>query len=102
MRLGCKAVVALSLAFSAAASSQTYQPPRHTQPPPMIGIGSPMEILERADAGTEIERNRSPAEELEEHRKLDRALHALLPQRHGIIDAYVIAIALDSDAVFAR
>jgi hypothetical protein len=68
----------------------------------MIGIGSPMEILERADAGTEIERNRSPAEELEEHRKLDRALRALLPQRHGIIDAYVVAIALDSDAVFAR
>ena len=91
-----------ALALSASASSQTFQPPRHTQPAPMIGIGSPMEVLERADAGTQIERNRSPAAELEEHRKLDRTLHALLPQRHGIVDAYVVSIALDSDAVFAR
>ena len=91
-----------ALALSAAASSQTYQPPRHTQPPPMIGIGSPMDILERADAGTQIERNRAPAAELEEHRKLDRALRALLPQRRGTVDAYVVSIALDSDAVFGR
>jgi hypothetical protein len=102
VRLGIKAVVALALACSAAAPSQTYQPPRHTQPPPMIGMGSPMEILERADAGTQIERNRSPTAELEEHRKLDSALRALLPQRHGTVDAYVVSIALDSDAVFAR
>ena len=91
-----------ALALSASASSQTWQPPRHTAPAPMIGIGSPMDILERADAGTQIERNRSPAAELEEHRKLDRALHALLPQRRGTVDAYVVSIALDSDAVFAR
>ena len=91
-----------ALALSASASSQPFQPPRHTQPAPMIGIGSPMEILERADAGTQIERNRSPAAELEEHRKLDRVLRALLPQRHGTVDAYVVSIALDSDAVFAR
>ena len=103
MRLGIKAVFTLTLAFSAtAASSQSYQPPRHTLPPPMIGLGSPMEILERADAGTEIERNRSPAAELEEHRKLDNALRALLPQRHGVVDAYIVSIALDSDPVFAR
>src|SRR6185295_6557552 len=74
----------------------------HTQPPPMIAVGTPMEILARADAGTEIERDRSPAAELEEHRKLDRALQGLLPQRRGTVDAYVVAIALDSDAVFAR
>ena len=98
--LGLMAASALSLA--AAASAQTYQPPRHTQPPPLIANGTPMELLERADAGTEIERNRAPAEELAEHRKLDRALAALLPQRHGIVDAYVVAIALDSDAVFGR
>ena len=95
-------IASFALALSAAASSQTYQPPRHTQPPPMIVDGSPMEVLERADAGTQIERGRSPAEELEEHRKLDRALHALLPQRPGTVDAYVVAIALDSDPVFAR
>jgi hypothetical protein len=102
MRTRGNLIAALALALSAAASPQSYQPPRHTQPPPMIGIGSPMEILERADSGTQIERNRSPAAELEEHRKLDRALDVLLPQRPGTVDAYVVAIALDSDPVFGR
>jgi hypothetical protein len=102
MRTWLGSIAAFALALATAASSQTYQPPRHTQPPPMIGIGSPMEILERADGGTEIERNRAPAEELAEHRKLDRALAALLPQRPGTVDAYVVAIALDSDPVFGR
>lgn len=102
MRTGGRLIAACALALSAAASSQSYQPPRHTQPAPMIGIGSPMEILERADGGTQVERNRAPAVELEEHRKLDRALRALLPQRHGTIDAYVVSIALDSDPVFGR
>jgi hypothetical protein len=96
------ALTALFLILPNAATAQPYQPPRHTQPPPMIGIGTPMDILERADAGTQIERNRSPAAELEEHRKLDRALHALLPQRPGTVDAYVVSIALDSDPVFGR
>jgi hypothetical protein len=102
MRTWLGLIAASALALATAVSSQTYQPPRHTQPPPMIGIGSPMEILERADGGTEIERNRAPAEELAEHRKLDRALAALLPQRPGTVDAYVVAIALDSDPVFGR
>ena len=102
MRTAARLIASFALALAAAASAQTYQPPRHTQPPPMIGIGSPMEILERADAGAEIELNRGPAAELEEHRRLDRALRALLPQRHGIVDAYVVVVALDSDPVFAR
>ena len=50
----------------------------------------------------QIERNRLAAEELDEHRKLDRALRALAPQRAGIVDAYVVSIALDSDPVFGR
>jgi hypothetical protein len=102
MRVGSKLIAALALILSAAASSQGYQPPRHTKPAPMIGIGTPMEILARADAGTQIERDRLPAAELEEHRKLDRALRALLPQRPGTIDAYVVSISLDSDPVFGR
>ena len=40
--------------------------------------------------------------ELDEHRKLDRALRALGPQRAGAVDAYVVSIALDSDPVFGR
>ena len=102
MRTWLGLIAAFALTLATAASSQTYQPPRHTQPPPMIGIGSPIEILERADAGTQIERNRVPAAELEEHRRLDAALRALLPQRREIVDAYVVAIALDSDPVFGR
>src|SRR3954468_5977935 len=90
------------LLLSSAAYSQPYEPPRHTQPAPMIGDGTPLDLNLRADAGTQIERGRSPAAELEEHRKLDRALHALAPQRPGVVDAYVVSIALDSDPVFGR
>lgn len=94
---------ALTLAMCAAAAAQTYQPPRHTMPPPPGLIdGTPLDVLFRADAGTQIERNRSPAGELEEHRKLERALAALAPQRKGVVDAYVLSIALDSDPVFGR
>jgi len=102
MRMRIGSVAALALALAAGASSQP--PPHHT-----TGIESPLfevhtreELQARADAGMVIQRDRSPADELEEHRKLDRALHALLPQRPGVVDAYVISIALDSDAVFAR
>jgi hypothetical protein len=96
------AALALILA-AAAAGAQTYRPPRHgAPPPPGLVDGSPLDVLFRADAGTQIERNRTPAGELEEHRKLGRALGALAPQRPGIVDAYVVSIALDSDPVFGR
>jgi hypothetical protein len=104
MRMAVKAVAALVLILPAAAATpQGYQPPRHaTAPSPLLVAGSPYEIARRADAGTQIERDRAPAAELDEHRKLDRALRALLPQRAGIVDAYVVAIALDREPVFGR
>jgi Peptidase C13 family len=102
MLKGLKAIAALALLIPAAASPQAYQPPRHTVRAPMIADGSPYEIAARADAGTQIERDRAPAAELDEHRKLDRALRALAPQRAGTVDAYVVVIALDSDPVFGR
>ena len=102
MRTLGKLIAAFALSLSTAATPQPYQPPRHTQPPPMIDVGTPRDILARADSGIQIERDRSPAIELEEHRKLDRALQALLPQRPGTVDAYVVSIALDSDPVFGR
>jgi hypothetical protein len=102
MRTGLRLIAAFALLLPAAASPQAYQAPRHSAPPPLIGTGSPIEILARADSGMEIERDRSAAAELEEHRKLERALHGLLPQRRGTVDAYVISIALDSDPVFGR
>jgi Peptidase C13 family len=95
-------IAALGLAFAAGASAQTYQPPRHSAPPPLFANGSPQALAAHADAGTQIERGRMPGDELAEHRRLDRALRALQPQRRGVVDAYVIAIALDSDPVFGR
>src|SRR5690349_14523279 len=91
-----KAVAALGLAPAVTASAQApgYQPPRHTAAPsPLLVAGSNFDIEMRADAGTQIERDRSPAEELAEHRRLDRALAALARQRPGTVDAYVVAVA---------
>src|SRR5687768_3909454 len=87
-----KLSLALGLVLPCAASSQ-YQPPRHTAAPSplLVGGGSELELGLRADAGTQIEQDRSPAEELAEHRKLDRALAALGAQRAGTVDAYVVA-----------
>ena len=99
-----KLSLALGLVLPCAASSQSYRPPRHTAAPSplLVGAGSELELGLRADAGTQIEQDRSPAEELAEHRKLERALAALGRQRAGTVDAYVVAIALDSDPVFGR
>ena len=106
---GLKAAAALLLTFPAVASTQEkpgagtgYQPPRHTASSPLMTGGSPREVMARADAGMQIERDRPPGAELDEHRKLDRALRALAPQRRGVVDAYVVSIALDSDPVFGR
>ena len=68
----------------------------------LVGGGTAPEISARADAGTQIEQNRAPADELAEHRKLDRALAALARHRPGTVDAFVVSIALDSDPVFGR
>ena len=44
----------------------------------------------------------APAQQLAEHRRLDAALAALKPQRPGVVDAYVVVVALDGDPVFSR
>jgi hypothetical protein len=96
-------ILSLGLTLATAGAAQSWQAPRHSgAPSPLLAAGSELEILFRADAGTQIEQHRSPAGELQEHRKLDRALNALAPQRRGIVDAYVISMALDSDPVFGR
>lgn len=43
-----------------------------------------------------------PAQQLAEHRRLNAALDALKPQRPGVVDAYVVVVALDGDPVFNR
>lgn len=102
-------VAALALILPGAAATQqgpaarqAYQPPLHNAPSPLFAGASRLEAMARADSGMQIERDRAPAGELEEHRKLDRALRALAPQRAGTVDAYVVSIALDSDPVFGR
>lgn len=106
MRMGWRAVAALLLTLPAVASTQGgpgYQAPRHTsRNSPLFLVPDEATLRMRADAGMQIEQSRSPAGELAEHRRLDRALRAMLPQRAGTVDAYVISIALDSDPVFAR
>ena len=103
--LRLKAVAALGLVFAVTASAQGpgYQPPRHTAgPSPLLVAGSEFELGIRADAGTQIERDRLPADELAEHRRLERALAAVGRHRPGTVDAFVLAVALDSDPVFGR
>jgi len=97
-------VAGLALAMGASArpqSTPSYDPPQHTLPPPAVGA-SPADYASYADQGMQIERDRGPQWELAEHRRLDRALAALQPQRKGVVDAYVVAVALDSDPVFGR
>lgn len=100
---GIRIIGAAALALAGAVAAQTYEPPRHNfASTPLLTGGSDLEVLLRADAGTQIEQHRSPITELEEHRKLVRALAGLAPQRAGVVDAYVVSVALDSDPVFGR
>lgn len=56
----------------------------------------------QANGAAQTERDRPPGWFLAENRKLSRALSALAPQRKGVVDAYVISVALDSEPVFER
>lgn len=52
--------------------------------------------------GWSMEQNRSPEWHLAQHQKLTKAIGKILPQRAGIVDAYVVVVGLDSDPVFKR
>ena len=43
-----------------------------------------------------------PAQQLSDHRRIQAAIRSLKPQRKGVVDAYVIVVALDADPVFNR
>ncbi|HAU22285.1 MAG TPA: peptidase C13, partial [Erythrobacter sp.] len=78
-------------------------PPAHGSAWPGLGSGSSAaEVNESLELGPELQRGASPKQLLQERRKLDQALDGLQRQRRGIVDAYVVTIALDSDPVFAR
>jgi hypothetical protein len=79
------------------------QPPAHTKPFPDLAIGATRAERRASFAGgPQMQRWVSARELIEQRDRLDAALAALKPQRRGIIDAYVLTIALDSDPVFAR
>jgi hypothetical protein len=99
-------LLGLALVAASAAAQQTpepVQPPPHTSPWPMLGTGATQGMVEASYAlGPELQRGQSARDLLADRRRLDRALAALLPQRKGVVDAYVVSVALDSDPVFSR
>lgn len=98
-----KRLLTLLLAAAAgAAPAQNYQAPQHTRPVPLVSKAADAELMTLADHGGAIEHDRAPSWQLAEHRRLAAALSGLAPQRKGVVDAYVVAAALDSDPVFGR
>lgn len=62
---------------------------------------SPQDVA-AANRGVVTEQGRDAAWHYAQHRKLSGAIDALKPQRPGVVDAYVIVAAFDSDPVFGR
>ena len=100
--MGARHRLAGWIGLVAAPAAAQYSPPQHTQAPPFIASTPPREIARLADLGVEIERGRTAADTLAEHRRLNAALLAIGPQRKGVVDAYVVAVGMDSDPVFGR
>ncbi|WP_084584382.1 C13 family peptidase [Sphingomonas azotifigens] len=90
-------VLALSGAFPASAQQQ---PPEHRTEWP--GLVSGDDGIDGLEGGPELQRGRDPRAMLADQRRLAGALAALQPERKGVVDAYVLSVALDSDPVFAR
>ena len=83
--------------------TEPVNPAPHISPWPDLGTGqTQMQNQASLNLGPELQRGQSARGMLAEQRRLDAALAALQPQRGGTVDAYVVAIALDSDPVFAR
>ncbi len=94
-------VLALA-ASSAPAQDSGYQAPRHGPPSPFFQMLDQADAIRYADAGIQIEHDHPIGWALAEHRRLDKALAELQPQKKGVVDAYVVAVALDSDPNFGK
>jgi hypothetical protein len=55
-----------------------------------------------ARKGWSMEQNRTARWHLAQQKRLAAAIAALQPQRAGVVDAYIVSLALDSDPVFGR
>jgi hypothetical protein len=60
------------------------------------------ENVASANRGYTADQGRSAAWHLDDHRKLAASIATLKPQRPGVVDAFVISVALDGDDVFGR
>ncbi|MFS0772166.1 C13 family peptidase [Sphingomonas sp. 1P08PE] len=96
------AAIAGFAALVAAGLVAQEPPPPHTGEPPLFGTASPQEAVALANGAVAIEHDRTAVHQLAQHRRLAAALAGLGAQRPGKVDAYVLAVALDSDPVFAR
>lgn len=84
-------------------AAEPLHPPPHLAPWPNLGTGqTEVQVQASLNLGPELRRGQSAREMLAERRRLDAVLEGLQPQRRGTIDAYVVAVALDSDPVFSR
>ncbi len=100
MRPRIRALAALALLATPALAQEV--PAAHTLPPPLFDRLSDQDATYAGDVGLSIERDQPPRALLDQQRRLSRALDAVQPQRAGVVDAYVVAVALDSDPVFSR
>ena len=100
---GILASALLAVPLAAQQSAEPLHPAPHFAPWPNLGSGQNEPQVQASLAlGPELQRAQSAREMLAERRRLDAALAALQPQRRGAVDAYVVAVALDSDPVFGR
>ena len=84
-----------------APAAAPYQPPAHSASPPSVGA-TPQDLVALADGGLDLEHGRTAQWLLAEHRRLETTLATVPPQRKGVVDVYVLSVALDSDPVFGR
>lgn len=101
--VGAAVLASPAPADDAAVAVTSVEPPEHTLPFPNLAVGkTARERRASFDAAPQMQRGFGAVHILEQRRRLDLALARLQPQRPGVVDAYVLTIALDSDKVFAR
>lgn len=100
--LRAAAMLALA-ALVTPAAAQPYRPPEHRGDWPGLATGTTQRQMEASlRLGPELQRGRPAKEMLADQRKLTAALDGLARQTPGKVDAYVLAVGLDSDPVFGR
>lgn len=103
-RCGLVSLALAALALGGAVQAQdSVTPPEHTEPFPNLGSGEDREeIIQSYELAPQLGRGEPVRVLLDQRRRLAAALGQIQPHRRGTVDAYVLAVALDSDPVFAR